>query len=68
MGLCASSYRAKGEFHVYPIMSHPILVTGAAGGTQGSTGQLANAAKNPQTHEEFFRENAGFLAASTQEA
>jgi hypothetical protein len=37
-------------------MSHPILITGASGGPQ-ATG------RNPQTLEEFFRENAASVGA-----
>jgi uncharacterized protein YbjT (DUF2867 family) len=61
-------------------MSHPILVTGAAGGTQGSAGRLITTfllkqgipvralAHDPQPLEEFFRENARFFARGTHEA
>jgi hypothetical protein len=38
IGLYTSSYGAKGKLP----MSHPILVTGAAGGAQGSTGRAVS--------------------------
>ena len=67
-------------------MSHPILVAGAAGAMQGSTGRRitillleqerchstgairAVTGGNPQTLEEFFRENAGYFVRGAQEA
>jgi nucleoside-diphosphate-sugar epimerase len=36
IGLLLSSYADKGELP----MSHPILITGAAGGSQGATGRV----------------------------
>jgi hypothetical protein len=56
-------------------MSQPILITGASGGLQGSTGRLVTgflleqgvpvrAGRKPQTLEEFFRTNADSFAAA----
>jgi hypothetical protein len=48
-------------------MSHPVLVTGAAGGRQGSTGRVVTG-RNPQTLEKFFRENTEVFAGTPREA
>jgi hypothetical protein len=53
-------------------MSHPFLVTGAAGGRRGSTGRVITSliltGRNPRRLEEFFREDAEFFGGDTREA